>query len=97
MDQQTGLTAQDYRQAIDVQDACNLSGVVHTFSKVMTKIWEEARTTGSASTEWVNQHPISVLYASKILSLTRAEPDGRAFANAYNVCRDRSRETESHS
>ena len=64
------LTPADYQRAIDVQDACNLSGVVHAFSKVMTKIWEEARATGNVSADWVNRHPIAVLYSSKIDELT---------------------------
>lgn len=80
------LTAHDYQRALDVQDACNLSGVVRSFSQVMDKVWGEARATGNASTDWVNRHPIAVLYASKVQSLTGGERD-EAFSAAYDICK----------
>ena len=86
-DQQEGLSPRDYQLAMDVQDACNLSGVVHTFSRVMTKIGVEADGLGEG-TEWKNSHPIAVLYASKILSLTGGQGvDGLAhFSKAWDAC-----------
>ena len=62
------LTAQDFQFALDSQSACNLSGIVHQFSRVMDKLWNEARE-GNHGTDWVNQHPISRLYAEQIFFL----------------------------
>lgn len=80
------LSTRDYQNAIDVQNACNLSGVVRSFSAVMMRIWSEARATGNNNTDWVNTHPIAVLYSSKITSLTRSE-DGPVFGVAYDLCK----------
>lgn len=56
-------------EALLVQDACNLSGVAHGFSKAMEQLWDVAREEGKG-TDWVNTHPISVVWADKIQSLT---------------------------
>lgn len=79
------LTPRDYKNAILVQDACNLSGVVHSFSQAMTKIWATLEAEGRASTNAANSHPIAVLYASKIASLTGCSNLGY-FTEAYNAC-----------
>lgn len=73
------------KEAIAVQDACNLSGVVHSFSRTMTDLREIARAEGWESTDKLNQHPISVLYADKIASLT-IHMSG--FSQAYAWCKD---------
>ncbi len=82
-----GLTPEHYKRAIDVQNACNLSGVVHTFSRAMAHIWFEARKEGKG-TDWVNSHPIAVLYSSKVASLTGSH-DSVQFSRAYDICRDK--------
>lgn len=76
--------------AIDVQDACNLSGVVRSFAKITEVLWEEARSL-KLGTKFVNEHPISVLFASKIASLTGCEQP-MLFSQAYGVCKDLSEE-----
>lgn len=59
------------KEAIQVQDACNLSGVVHSFSRAMNDLWAIANVTGSGKgTDWINTHRVSRLYASKIQSLS---------------------------
>jgi hypothetical protein len=72
-----------------VQDACNLSGVVHSFSKAMEALSEIANNTGQGS-EWKNSHPVAVLFSSKIASLTRSE-DMPTFTAAYKVVYDQVR------
>lgn len=79
------LTKRDYEDAINVQDACNLSGVVQAWAKVMSKIWDEARAQ-SAGTQFVNEHPINVMFASKVASLTGCE-SFTSFASAYERCK----------
>lgn len=79
------LSPADYQTAIIIQDACNLSGIVHTFSQVMHKICNEANKNGYG-TDWKNRHPISVLFASKIASLTGCSEISQGFEQAYNAC-----------
>ena len=67
------------REAIDIQDAWDLSGVVHAFSQVMTTLREHARAGGWEDTDELNQHPIAIMWASKIASLTKCET-GLAFS-----------------
>lgn len=57
------------KEAIDVQMACNLSGIVHSFSRAMADLWEIAREKGKG-TDFVNTHRVARLYASKIQSLS---------------------------
>ena len=79
------LSPKDYQDAVFAQNACNLSGIVHTFSRVMNKIWVEARATGNDNTDWVNTHPIAVLYASKVGSLANSE-DLQSYSEAHDAC-----------
>lgn len=56
-------------EALQVQDACNLSGVVHSFNDGVSLLWDIARINGKG-TDWVNQHRYCRLFASKIQSLS---------------------------
>lgn len=71
------------KESIDVQNACNLSGVVHSFSRVMTDL----RTLfPNCNTDWYNTHPIAVLFTCKIMQLTGIDPLGgpsEQFGKAY--------------
>lgn len=63
------------QDAWNVQNACNLSGVVHSFSTAITRLREifndkQKHTDFKFSTEDLNQHIISKLYVSKLLSLS---------------------------
>ncbi len=67
------------REALTVQDACNLSGVAHGFSRAMTDL----RRLGMGTDE-CNRHPIAVLWADKIAHLTGTQrDDGTALDAAY--------------
>ena len=80
------LEPRDYDEALLSQGACNLSGIVHSLSRVMDKIWKEARELGKG-TDWVNNHPICRLYAEQISHLSR----GRDWTDAYEYCDKRRR------
>jgi hypothetical protein len=56
------------REAVEVQNASNLSGVVHSFARAMKDLWRIADEQ-NAGTDFVNKHRVSRLYASKIQSL----------------------------
>ncbi len=59
------------QQAIDVQDACNGSGVARALVRVIDVIRESASYTG---TSYSNQHPIVYLFAYKLMALAGREP-----------------------
>jgi len=77
-----------YQNALDVQDACNLSGVVHSLSRDVTKIWKEVRENGG-STEEVNTHPVVKLYLSKLCSLAGYSDSASEFLDAHDICEER--------
>lgn len=56
------------REAYQVQNACNLSGVVHSFSEVIQRLRELYK--HKLSTDEINTHLICRLFANKIASLT---------------------------
>ncbi len=86
------------QEALNVQDACNLSGVVHSFSRTITELRALLETDGKLSTHEVNTHPVCVLFADKIASLTGMQYLGDAhdayrgpemtFATAYNWAKE---------
>lgn len=87
------IKKQHWQNALDVQTACNLSGVVYSFAQAMEAICEEGRCTGKG-TDWRNNHPIAVLFATQIAHLTKitplADPDvwGRAYQEAKRMATD---------
>ena len=70
-------------EAIQVQNACNLSGVVYSFANVITDL----RANGVTDTDAIRHHPVSVLFSSKIASLTNSD-DAHTFSVAYGACAD---------
>ena len=68
--------------ALQVQHACNLSGVAYDFSKAIA----ELRTLlPEAGTNEINTHPISKLWAYKMADL--AEVEFETVADAMKACR----------
>lgn len=78
------LSPMDYQRALDIQDACNMSGVIESLHAVLSSIRDEAHVKGYG-TQWINEHPIIVMYASKIHSLSRAD---EYFSESYRQCRE---------
>ena len=81
------LNPGDHAEALFVQSACNLSGVVFAFAKVMKKICWEAQQRGYG-TEWRNRHPISILYCEQIhhLACGAHECLESDYSKAYAAC-----------
>jgi hypothetical protein len=52
------------------QSACNLSGVVKSWGRMLSELWDYANA-HNKGTEWVNQHPLNIAFYSKIGSLAR--------------------------
>ena len=65
-------------EAVAVQSACNLSGVVYSFAAVLHELWEHA-SRGGHGTDWVNQHPITQAFVGKLVSLSCPQGEGDAY------------------
>lgn len=88
------LTPKDYQDALFVQSACNLSGVAKAFAAITTQLWAEANAQGGKGTEWVNQHPISILFCHQMVFLTGRESFSEGpipYMQAHGYCEGRSR------
>jgi hypothetical protein len=59
-------------EALTVQDACNLSGVAHSFGKVLDDLWQHAQAAGQG-TDWVNCHPITRAFVGKLAALSHLQ------------------------
>jgi hypothetical protein len=69
------------KKALLVQGACNLCGVLHDFS-IMCKEMVQS----GMGTDQVNKHALSILFSSKVASLTHSE-DGLEFSHAYDYAK----------
>lgn len=69
------------------QDACNLSGLVYAWSRAMKRLCVLLREQGQNDTDARNTHPINVLWASKVASLTQCE-SGMNFSKAFDAVSD---------
>jgi hypothetical protein len=80
----TKTISQLAQDALDVQNACNLSGVVHGFSRAMSDLCQLV-----SGTDARNNHPICILWADKIAHLTGTQELGSSVVmRAYDVCYD---------
>ncbi len=79
-----------YKNALQVQDACNLAGVVHQFSRDMTVVCEQVRAAGGG-TDQINTHAICRLYAEQVAWLSGAGScsDNESYRRAYEECQKR--------
>lgn len=64
-------------QALNVQDACNLSGVVHGFARAIGDVRTLLESEKRGGTDAVNNHPVCRLWADKVASLTGTQSFGR--------------------
>ena len=88
-DEAPGLTPKDWQWAYLAQDACNLSGVAHQFSRTLPRVWAEARA-AEQGTDFVNRHPLVILYVAKMADLAGLAPTG-SMSSAYSDALDTAR------
>jgi hypothetical protein len=74
-------------EALLVQDACNLSGVVIAWARAIVDL---RIALGSAGTDEINTHFVNVLWADKVAHLTKTQHLGddnvyKAYNEAYKV------------
>ena len=93
MTDNTHTTPADYRDAIAVQSACSLSGIVNSLNAVLPKIWNEARSKNQG-TDYVAHHPIVLMYTTQILYLSFGAllpvEALNTYDKAYTHCREQS-------
>ena len=81
------LNKRFYKDAIDVQDACNPLGVTKGFAQVTQAIWDDMPEGTAKSMDALQRHPVFVMWAAKIASMARVDFGISAFEHAYNECK----------
>lgn len=69
-------------EARSVNGACNVSGLVHGLSRAVTDLWALANARG-LGTDWVNRHPVTLLYLEQINYLSGFSGDSVRAAHDY--------------
>jgi hypothetical protein len=72
------------KEALDIQNACNLSGLVHTFSSTIRELRCRLEDEGAFSTDALNTHPICILFSDKLYSLASGDNDSIKFWKAFD-------------
>jgi hypothetical protein len=100
------LMADACRDALEIQNACNLSGVLHTWAAMQPLLMDFAKSNASGH---YRRHPVNILMLSKVVSLMTVGADciggvyeGMAvesydadlFRDAYAWCRDNAKNAE---
>lgn len=85
-----------YQKTLLMLDACNLSGLGHSFSKeIIPAIWDEILR-AAGGTKQFNEHPLAVLWTMKMASLASreclCEQCMEAFSAAYKEVKKRARQ-----
>lgn len=77
-----------YQTAIDVQDACNPSGVAISFVEVIRAIREEP---GFNGTDDIRRHPAFIMFVSKFVAFANGigEIPHVDFGKAYDICKEK--------
>lgn len=78
------------KEALDVQNACNLCAIVKSWSEALVRLRELGEYVGNDAE---NRHPVNVLFAGKVESLTgcnSSEAFSSAFYNAERIARGES-------
>lgn len=60
------------KEALDIQNASNLSGLVHGWSRSVKELRFRLAEIGVTDTEAINRHPINQLWADKLADLSRS-------------------------
>lgn len=71
-----------YHQAVLSQGATNLGALVRGWAKVMEEIQAEARE-HNHGTDWINKHPINVLFAEQVHHLTGSSS---LYSESWDAC-----------
>ena len=87
------LTKNDFENTINMLNACNAAALALDLSTIVPKVWDEAHEHGKG-TNWVANHPIMILWISKIMELQNGiSAPGEKWGMAYNYCLMRANKT----
>lgn len=75
-----------YSEAIEVQNAVNLGAIVYGFAELLDGIRSEPGYK-QMGTQYINEHPVTVMFVNKLASLCHADAPGR-YSYAYAICRE---------
>ena len=75
----SSVTSQDYDMALLSQSACNLSGIVFSFARIMERICDDG-----GGTQARNTHAICRLFAEQIMFLS--DNGDNSYCDAYDTC-----------
>ncbi len=73
-----------YQHALQVQDACNLSGVLYDWARHM-KVLRKVMWNTKKDQEWLNSHPVNILFADKVASLVRMQDLSGDTVDRYHI------------
>ena len=71
-----GIPADIAREALLTQGACNAGGLIHSLQRAVTRLQEQMHAEGRG-TEWLNRHPVLVLYVTQLAHLSGAGSEER--------------------
>lgn len=79
-----------YQTAIDVQDACNLSGVINSWKLCFQEINNEMQT-AKAGDDFRRKHPVNILFLSKVSQMMGFNDpvDWVSYGKAYQICKEK--------
>lgn len=87
------LNKNDFENTVRMLDACNAAALASDLSAIIPRIWEEAQAHGKG-TSWVANHPIMILWISKIMELQNGiSAPYEKWTMAYNYCLMRANRT----
>jgi hypothetical protein len=71
--------------ALAVQSACNVSGVVNAFARAMMAVLDDCRANGGG-TDAARRHPITVMFMDKLNDMCGRNIEGIEYVEAYEKC-----------
>lgn len=72
------------QRALDIQNACNLSGIVLAFADDIKDVRALLNRDGKGDTTNINKHPVAILYSTQIAYLTGTSGIGCENIKLYN-------------
>jgi hypothetical protein len=71
--------------ALAVQNASNISGVVNAFARAMMAVLDDCRANGGGTDE-ARRHPVTVLFMDKLNDMCGRELSQLEYCEAYEKC-----------
>lgn len=75
------------KEAMDIQDACNLHGLVQGWARSVKELKKLLEAAGITNTDQINQHPINKMWADKLADLSKSREDSGVLDSYSRVTR----------